>query len=432
MSAKPQRSVFYGWWIVAASFVGLTMNQSTMVFLVFGVFMKPLGAAFGWGRGPASLALSICAVAIAVMSPIVGSLVDRIGARRVMLPSMIGFGLLMCSLYFLTDSLFHFYAVYLLLGIVGTGANNVSYMRVISDWFGRRRGRALGIASSGVAMGSALASFTAQKLIDHFGWRAAYLGLGCFILFVGVPIVALIIRDKPSDLGMQPEPGGGASPPLSVRESWGALLSRPLAWAMITLGFLVAVSLHGAEIHMVPLLTDRGISPDVAAGAFAAVTGVCALVGRLGVGALFDYFFAPRVSALAFLAPALGLSLVLVSSATWPCWIMAALLGLGSGAESDVLGYLTSRYFGVRAFGRVYGCVFAGFWVGTAVGPYLFGLVFDWTHSYQFALVVSVSLILIMCIMLALMPRFPDLQHRASAPEPAFETAGSAPATGEL
>jgi len=413
MSAKPQRSVFYGWWIVAASFVGLTMNQSTMVFLVFGVFMKPLGDAFGWGRGPASLALSICAIAIAVMSPIIGSLVDRVGARRVMLPSMIGFGLLLCSLCFLTGSLVHFYAIYLLLGVVGTGANNVSYMRVISDWFGRRRGRALGIASSGVAMGSALASFTAQKLIDHFGWRAAYLGLGCFILFIGVPVVALIIRDKPSDLGMEPEPGGGASPAPGTRESWGALLSRPLAWAMITLGFLVAVSLHGAEIHMVPLLTDRGIRPD-------------------GVGALFDYFFAPRVSALAFLAPALGLTVVLFSSAQWPCWIMAALLGVGSGAESDVLGYLTSRYFGVRAFGRIYGCVFGGFWVGTAVGPYLFGLVFDWTRSYQVALAISIVLILVMCVMLALMPRFPDLQHTATAPEPALRPAGSAPATGEI
>jgi len=409
--AKSARSAsIYRWWIVGASFIGLSVCQSPVVFLSFGVFMKPLAATFGWGRGPMSLALSLAALSLAAVSPIIGAVIDRFGARRVMLPSMIGFGLLFASLYFLSGSLLHLYAVYLLLGVVGAGANNVAYVRVITAWFGRLRGRALGIASSGVAMGAAALSFLSQQLIDRFGWRVAYLGIGCVILFVAMPIVAAIIRDRPADLGFEPEPGikdAPASTPVGV----GEILQQPLAWTMIAIGFLVAVSLHGAQIHMVPLLTDRGMSPDVAAGTMAFIMATCTVISRMVVGSLFDYFFAPRVSIIAFLLSALGLILVMSSDAIWPCYALAVLMGIGQGAESDVLGYLTSRYFGLRAFGRVYGMVFAGFMVGTAVAPYLFGVVFDWTHTYQAALGASVALIVVMCVVLATLPRFPRLDE---------------------
>src|SRR5215472_18811044 len=165
-------STRYRWYICAASFVGLMVCQSPAVFLSFGVFIKPLASAFGWERGPISLALSFAAISLALVSPLAGSLVDRFGARRVLLPSMISFGLLMGSLYFLSGSLVQFYAFYVLLGIVGAGANNVSFMRVITAWFGRLCGRALGVASSGVTMGAAVLSFVAQLCISHFGWRA--------------------------------------------------------------------------------------------------------------------------------------------------------------------------------------------------------------------------------------------------------------------
>jgi MFS family permease len=167
--------------------------------------------------------------------------------------------------------------------------------------------------------------------------------------------------------------------------------------------------MHGSQVHMVPMMTDRGVSPLLAAGGMAFLMAVSSIIGRMGIGALFDYFFAPRVAIFAFLAAACGVVLMMLSNAIWPCYVFAITMGLGSGAESDVLGYLTSRYFGLRAFGRVYGMVFAGFMFGTALAPYFFGAIFDRTGSYQAALAVSAVLILVLCLVLALLPRFPAL-----------------------
>jgi MFS family permease len=403
---RTTESTRYRWYICLASFIGLMVCQSPAVFLSFGVLMKPLSAAFGWERGPMSLALSLCAVSLALVSPLAGSLVDRFGARRVLLPSMIGFGLLIACLSFLRGSLLQFYLLYILLGVVGAGANNVSFMRVITAWFVRLRGRALGIASSGVAMGAAVLSFVAQQSINRFGWRGGYLGIAAVILFIAVPVVALVIRDRPSDVGLDPEAGAGLVAD-RTQVPWGELLNRPLAWVLVLLGFLVAVSMHGGQVHMVPLMTDRGISPSRAAGGMAFLVAVSSVIGRMSVGSLFDYFFAPRVSIFAFLAAGCGLVLMTLSNALWPCYVFAITMGFGSGAESDVLGYLTSRYFGLKAFGRVYGMVFAGFMLGTAIAPYFFGAIFDRSGNYQTALGVSAVLIVVLCVVLALLPRFP-------------------------
>jgi MFS family permease len=426
--SRTTESTRYRWYICAASFVGLLVCQSPAVFLSFGVFMKPLAAAFGWERGPMSLALSFCAISLALVSPLAGSLIDRFGARRVLLPSMISFGLVLASLYFLSGSLLQFYALYILLGIVGAGANNVAFMRVITAWFGRLRGRALGIASSGVTMGAAVLSFIAQLCISQFGWRAGYLGIAAVILLVAVPIVALVIRDRPADLGLESEASAGEMDK-HVQVPLTELLRRPIAWVLVLIGFLVAVSMHGSQVHMVPIMTDRGMSPLFAAGGMAFLMAVSSVIGRISVGALFDYFFAPRVAILAFLVAAGGVLLMMLSKAIWPCYVFVITMGFGSGAESDVLGYLTSRYFGLRAFGRVYGMVFAGFMFGTALAPYFFGAIFDRTGNYRAAFAVSAVLILMLCLVLALLPRFPALTSSVLEAPEAAAPAGAVGAT---
>jgi MFS family permease len=415
---RPTGGIYYGWWIVAASFVGLSLCQTPIAFLTLGIFMKPLADAFGWGRGPISLALSFCALTLAFVTPVVGKLIDRFGVRRVMIPSMTGFGLLMASLYWLTDFLAHFYAVYFLLGIVGAGANNVSYMRVISAWFSRNRGLALGIASAGVAFGQAAASIVAQQLIDISGWRGAYLGLGALVLVIGVPIVSLVIRDRPPETGQNPELAdvsrtAGQAAGMSTREA----LSTPMLWAIVAIAFLIAVSLHGIQIHLVPLLTDRGVSADFAAGGFTILAAVSIIFGRVGVGFLFDRFFAPRVSILAFAFPAFAMIALLLSNSALAALSFACMMGLGMGAESDVLGYLTGRYFGLRCFGQIYGYVFGAFMIGTAIGPYLYGATYDWTHSYSIAISLSVLLIGVMCMILACLPRFPHFSRESEVAE---------------
>jgi hypothetical protein len=132
--------VFYGWWVVLASGVGLAVHFGPIIVATFGVFLKPLSQEFGWNRTQISLALSLATLGITVALPLVGRLVDRFGTRRVILLAVLLFGLSVLSLAFLSSHLWHFYAIYLLIGVVGSGTTPVPYAKVLSRWFNHRRG----------------------------------------------------------------------------------------------------------------------------------------------------------------------------------------------------------------------------------------------------------------------------------------------------
>jgi MFS family permease len=177
---------------------------------------------------------------------------------------------------------------------------------------------------------------------------------------------------------------------LSCRAAW----HTGTFWLMTTAFFLVATTTNGCVVHLVPLLTDRGISAQSAAFA-TSLFGGALLLGRVGAGRLLDHFFAPYVATGFFLAPALGLSL-LWSGATGG-WAFAAafLVGMGLGAEVDMIAYLVSRYFGLRAFGEIYGYLFAVFTFGAGLSPFLMGSGFDATGSYSLVLAVFVVMTLV-------------------------------------
>ena len=155
MTTSEQKSgkVFYGWWVVLASGVGLALHFGPIIVATFGVFLKPLSQEFGWSRTQISLAFSLATLGLTVAVPFIGRLVDRFGARRVILPAVLLFGLSVLSLSFLSAHLWHFYAIYLLMGVVGSGTTPVPYAKVISRWFDRKRGLALGLAVAGIAVG---------------------------------------------------------------------------------------------------------------------------------------------------------------------------------------------------------------------------------------------------------------------------------------
>lgn len=415
-SADAPLGLHRAWWMAAVSFVGLAFGQTAMAFLTLGVFMKPLNQEFGWSRGQVAIALSIGAMVLLFTTPVAGRLIDRHGPRKVMLPSMAGLGVLLCSMYFLTNSLTHFYVMFAVIGVVGTAANNVSYVRVLTAWFARSRGLAIGIASSGVAAGQSIGIAIAQTVTTEYGWRLAYAAIGVSVLLVGLPIVALFLRDQPSDLGLEPmgvKDGQGAGtrsgvalPSFGIDKS--AALRMPVFWGLVFIAFFMATALHGIQIHFVPLLLDAGISPGLAAGVFVSLLSIGAIVGRIVTGFLFDRFFAPRVAMVAFALPMLGLLLVLNGAGGWALFAGAVFFGIGLGSESDVLGYFTSRYFGLKAMGEIYGYIFGAFMAGSAAGPALYGIVQAKTGNYDAPLIASAAMLLSVCVVCALMPRFKD------------------------
>lgn len=200
----------------------------------FGVFLKPLSQEFGWSRTQISLAFSLFTLGATITLPLIGRLVDRFGARKVIVSATLLFGLGVLSLSFLSAHLWHFYAVYLFLGIVGSGTTPVPYTKVISRWFDRQRGLALGLAAATFSVSASLMPPVTQVLIAAVGWRHAYEILGLLAMAITVPVVVLLLKESPQMMGLAPdgEPFGPAEvvnqPSLEAGMSPGGEADRAL------------------------------------------------------------------------------------------------------------------------------------------------------------------------------------------------------------
>ena len=171
--SRPSGKLFYGWWMVAVVALGLFMGYVPIIGFSFSVFFTPIAEEFGWSRAEVSLAFSVSLLALSVAMPITGRIVDKVGARRVILPASVLFSLSVASFYFLTDSLWHFYGIYFLIGLVGSGVTPIPYYNVLSHWFDKRRGRALGLAMIGVGLSEIFMPSFGHAVISTFGWRFA-------------------------------------------------------------------------------------------------------------------------------------------------------------------------------------------------------------------------------------------------------------------
>jgi len=392
-------SFLYGWWIVFVAAVGLSMGYGPIVTFTFGVFFKLLNQEFGWSRGDISQAFSISLFVMSLVFPFVGRLVDRFGARKVIIPSILLFGLGLMSLSLLSANIWQLYAVYILLGLVGGGTAPVPYSNVLLHWFDKRRGLALGVAMVGLGLGAFVMPSLAQMLIVSQGWRQAYLVFGLMVMVITIPIVGLFFKETPEMVGLRPD-GDVINPnhPNASEQKIGLSAQEARQthtfWILVGAFFLMSASVHGCLIHLVPLLTDRGISPQLAAGA-TSLFGAALLFGRVGAGYLLDHFFASSVALCFFCGTALGLLLLWSGVTGTAAFIAAFLVGLGMGAEGDIIAYLIGRYFGLRAFGEIYGYAFGAFTLGGVSGPLLMGRGFDATGSYSLGLGVFVVVTLI-------------------------------------
>jgi MFS family permease len=371
------------WWIVFGATAAMLVAQGPVILYTLGLFIKPLNLEFGWDRASISAAGGIAAISSAITIPFVGSMMDRWGVRTVLLPIVVLCAASVALIALTPKSIVVFMLLFAITGVLGSGQGPLGYAKTVSAWFDDRRGLALGITMSGIGLGAALVPQYTQFLIGNFGWRVAYLGLGLLTLMVAFPAVFLFIREPTMARTVAgehaPSPASQNRPPdLEVREVLGGRRFWLIACALL----LVSTVTQGLVVHTVPLLTDKGYSPEAAATLMIAV-GLSTMAGRLLSGYLVDRIFAPFIAAFFFLLPCVGIYL-LDSTISPVAGIIT--LGLASGTEIDMIGFLTSRYFGMKRFGQLYGYLFASFVVGSAVGPSIMGLSFERLHSYEPAL----------------------------------------------
>ncbi len=327
---------------------------------------------------------------VAASIPVIGRLIDCFGARRVIFTGTSIFGLMLLSSELLGARIGYLYVFFAGLGIVAGSTSPVGYGVVVSRWFDRRRGLALGLMATGLGLGAILMPIVSQGLIERFGWRTAYAVFGWAVL-LSLPIIATLLVEDPSRKGLEPDgtlPAHGITEKNKERSaglSWHDTWHHPTFWLMICAFFLAGASVFGCTVHLPALLTDRGVSARGAALA-SSLVGLGLLLGRVGAGYLLDRIFAPRLAALFFGGAALGIALLWAGSSTYVALLAALLLGLGMGAEVDIIAYLTGRYFGMRALGTAFGVGFASYVLAGAVGVFFIGAGFDATHSYSMPL----------------------------------------------
>ncbi|WP_454741946.1 MFS transporter [Cupriavidus necator] len=389
----------YGGWPVAiASMIALMFGPSTVAVLSLGIFIRPLEADFGWSRTQIALASTIVSYTVMVISPLQGYLVDRFGARSVMLPCIPLFAMAVGMMYFLPPVPWVYYAAWIAIPAIGIGIFPLSYLRVVSSWFDKRLGLAIGIANAGIGLGGAVLPLILNYLIATHGWRVGYLGMAVLVLLVSFPAVLLFVREKP---GTEPRTvRQSAAAGIDFRE---AVRSRPflmLAAVFVLLGLINTALI----IHQIPLLIDAGLTPQRAA-MVQATFGMFVIVGRLATGLLIDFLAAPLVMMVLVLGATVACLFYAFGASGDIVFVCAALLGMVLGAEFDVLSYLLKKYFGMKSFGKLYGIIFAVFQFGAGAGAALLPLMRQASGSYRQGLLLFAVATLVCAGLLFLLNR---------------------------
>jgi MFS family permease len=398
------------WWMVFGAAIALMMNTGVVSNFAFAVFIKPITEDLHIGRATLLGATLIASISGTVIAPFFGKAIDYFGLRRVHLPMIFMFAIGTATLGLLQPAFWFMALLFVFHGLFGQGQSPVGYSKALTAWFDKDRGLALGIAIAGVGLGVAVIPPFANYIIQHYGWRWGYVAMGAAILVLALIPTYLFEREPP----LPPERAHSAqhAPGIMLHEA----VKTWRFWAMTLAFFVAIVAINGTLTQVVALMTDRGEPLKEAIFALS-MSGVALTLGRIVSGFCLDRFHGPFVACTFFLSAAIG---VLLLAADVSPFFGTMLCGLGIGAEVDLMAFLVSRYFGIRAFGAIYGLMFAIFSFGVGLGPFLMSLAHDKMHSYVPAMIVfEIGLIGSILALLPLGPyRFAHARGGSTAAEP--------------
>jgi len=363
------------WRVVLASAVGASSGLILYPF-VSSLFIRHHTAAFDWTRGEASFG-SIASLCAGLLAPLVGRLADTIGVKPVIVFGALGFAASCIGLGLQNGNIWLYYALIFFLVFFGLGTTSIAWARPITAVFVRSRGLALSVALSSVTLTAALTPPLLSHVISTYGWRAGWMLLAAMALATAAVGLMLMPRVRPR--------------PEAVAQSFrlGEAARQPAFWCLVGGMFIINIPSGGLMNQMAALIGDKGFDDAVVASTLSAFA-ISVFAGRLIAGVCLDRFPPQLVTFLAMALPAAGCLLLLGQNIFLPLVITGiALAGLSQGAEGDVGPFLIARYFGLKAFGALMGCVNAAVVGGTAVGGILFAQVHDATRSYDLALWVG-------------------------------------------
>jgi MFS family permease len=390
---------------LAGAVVGCATGVSALLMYTNGLFVAGLTHDYGLTRVQFGFGVLLLTMALAFANPVVGWLVDRLGAKWLSVGGLLLLSLGFASLGSFITSINSYFLLQGLVAFAGAASGPIAYSKIVNETFIRHRGVALGVTMTGIGLTAAALPPVLAGVIAEEGWRSGYYHLA-IVPLLGAVFTALLLPSRHA-VGVRKQ-----APKPQAMPAGEAFYRSPVFWMLAGTFAMMSLSFMGLVPHFVPMLGDAGVDPRTA-GKFAGQIGLAVIASRMLVGFALDRFFAPRIAIVICLVAAAGnlaFRFLGVESAS----ITAIAMGLALGAELDLMGFLIARYFGLAQFGKVYGWLYFAFIFASGIGPLWVGAVRDGTGNYSIALVVSAVGLLLSCGGFLMMPRYPDQARTAS------------------
>ncbi len=401
--------IFYGWWIVAATF-GVWVSMSTTP---FSVILKQLMEEFGSGRGSVSILAAIYSVASGIGAFITSKLITRYSPKQFILwGSLIGgVFIVLCST---AQNLWQMYILYFISGATASGvAGIIPTMGLVTKWFEKKRGLAIGIVMSGIPFGSVIMMPIIGIISRELGWRYTYIFSGILVLLINIPLVLLVMKNSPQDIGLLPDgtkqvaknvagEQQRTSPAANLNSSTTSLnayLRKLPTWLVCLSLPLFTIGASSILQHEVAFITDMGISAAIAVSALGFTSGFLG-VGGFAAGWLGDRIRRNYVVIIFTLFTLLGIVILLRTNSIFMIWLFVVLFGIGTGAPGVIFPLAVADIFGKDGFNTLFGFANFFFSAGFAFGPPLAGYIFDLTGSYSLVFMLAIGVNALAALML--------------------------------
>lgn len=411
---------YYGWIVVAASstvvFARMAPNITTLSVLIF-----PMSEEFGWSRTLISGSVSSGAIASLIFSPVVGWAIDRVGARLVMVISVLCLGLAMISLAWATLPI-TFYIAYSVGRVVFHTSAPIGSSTVASRWFIKKRGRAIGVIFLVGAIGGIVFTMLASLIVENYGLKATWIIIGLLVLTVSVAPPLLLVAERPEDIDLLPDGeilSSDDSEEISELvdsatltrgsddESWelGEAVHTRTFWIMVIMGFTLYFVHTSIGVHMGVYFRDVGLGPTSTALAIS-LSWIVSAIGSVGWGVVTDRVPIRYAYSLMFLIQAVSTLYLMLVGGTLGIFLAAALFGVVSSASNVIPSVMYANYFGRSSLGRIRGVGEVGVLLGQATGPITAGILFGLQGNYDAIFTVFVLMALV-CSVVALKATVP-------------------------
>ncbi len=373
---------FYGWVMVAVAGLGIFASGPGQSH-TFSVFIDPISRDLGISRATIATSYGLATLIAALVLPQTGRLVDRFGPRLGLIAISLALGA-SCMFFGAAANLLWLAVAFALLRFVGQGSMMLGCANLVSQWFSRRRGTALGLMAVGFGISMAVHPPLGQLLIDWLGWRQAWVVLGLLTWLVMLPALALLAIDKPEDVGLGPDGektaaaagDGGTDKPVVTGLTLGEAL-RTTTFYIVAVGwFLVAMLVTTLHFWQVEVLTRQGLSSEFAARAFT-ISAITMVLAMPIVGRLFDRIRTRYMFAAGLAVTATSLTLLTFADSAAATLVYAVTFGINNAFSMTMFGYLWARYFGRRHLGSIQGTGQMIGIIGASVGPFPVGWAID-------------------------------------------------------